>query len=89
MKRRRKRHDSTGRTIGESKHVRLYRWMMRTDAWQALSLGARCLLIESLLHTNDRARALEECRLGASYARTPQDMATFQRLYQAAQTYHR
>lgn len=48
---------------------------------------ARCLLIESLLRTGDRARALEECRVGASYARTPQDLATFQRLYQAAQTY--
>ncbi|MFN8655630.1 MAG: tetratricopeptide repeat protein [Candidatus Obscuribacterales bacterium] len=50
---------------------------------------ARCLLIESLLRSNDRARALEECRLGASYARTPQDIATFQRLYQVSQTYHR
>ena len=27
-------------------HVRLYRWMMKTPAWQSLSVGPRSLLVE-------------------------------------------
>jgi hypothetical protein len=47
MRRKRgKRTDAKGRSIGESRHVRLYRWMMRSNAWQSLSLAARCLLVE-------------------------------------------
>lgn len=45
MPSKRKRHDRTGRTVGDPKHVRLYRYMLNSEAWQALSLGARCLLI--------------------------------------------
>ena len=30
----------------DRKHIRLHRWMMDSPAWQSLSLGARCLLLE-------------------------------------------
>lgn len=46
MKRRRKRANASGRTLGDAKHVRLHRWMLRSAAWQALPLIARCLLVE-------------------------------------------
>lgn len=45
-KKRGRRSDDTGRSVGEPKHVRLYRWMMQSEAWRHLSLRARCLLIE-------------------------------------------
>ena len=41
-----RRVDATGRSKGDGKHVRLYRWMMKTEAWRTLSPLGRCLLIE-------------------------------------------
>ena len=46
-KRRGQRVDSrTGNSRGDAKHVRLYEWMMRSNAWHGLSSYARCLYIE-------------------------------------------
>jgi len=38
--------DATGRSIGESQHVRHYRWELTCPAYRSLSIGARALLIE-------------------------------------------
>lgn len=48
---------------------------------------ARILLVECLLRMNDKLSAMEMCRAGASRARTLQDLARFQHLYQVAQTW--
>jgi tetratricopeptide (TPR) repeat protein len=45
---------------------------------------ARILLIECLLKRNDRANAVELCRVGLSRARTAKDQENFQKLYQVA-----
>ena len=37
-----------GRSEGSAQHVRLYRWMMQTQAWQRLPGLARALLVELL-----------------------------------------
>ena len=41
-----KRHNQKGRTTGESRHVRLYHWLMDTAAWSSLNCVARCAYIE-------------------------------------------
>ena len=49
MARRRQRGlkpDATGRSTGETRHVRLYHFMLRSPAWRHLSPVARALLIE-------------------------------------------
>jgi len=38
--------DARGRSKGESAHVRLYLWELRSPAYQSLSVGARALLVE-------------------------------------------
>lgn len=35
-----------GRSAPDVKHVRLYRWLLKSPAWQDLGLAARCLYIE-------------------------------------------
>lgn len=44
--RRGRRADATGRSVGDSQHVRLYRWELESAAYKSLSLGARALLVE-------------------------------------------
>lgn len=46
LRRKRRRVDKTGRSVGVERHVRLHYWMMSSPAWQTLSLPGRCLLIE-------------------------------------------
>jgi hypothetical protein len=46
VKRRGRRVDATGRSIGDSQHVRLYRYELESTAYRSLSLGARALLVE-------------------------------------------
>ncbi len=46
LAKRRRKADATGRSGGDSKHVRLHRWLLKSAAWRSLSLAARCLLIE-------------------------------------------
>jgi hypothetical protein len=41
-----KRHDKTGRSMGESRHVRLYHWVMDCEAWKSLSALDRAVYIE-------------------------------------------
>jgi biotin operon repressor len=43
MSNRRKR---AARYPGEPRHVRLYHWFMRTEAWRALDCVARCAYVE-------------------------------------------
>ena len=38
--------DTTGRTKGEPRHVRLYEWELASPAFRSLSCAARCLLLE-------------------------------------------
>ena len=40
-----KRSDKTGRTKGETHHVRLYHWLMKTPAWKALKALDRAVYI--------------------------------------------
>ena len=40
------RTNATGRSQGAAKHVRVYRWMLTSPAYRALSNYARCLLLE-------------------------------------------
>jgi hypothetical protein len=35
-----------GRTSSDSRHVRLYHWLMRTEAWRDLDTVARCAYLE-------------------------------------------
>lgn len=44
--RRGRRVDATGHSKGEGKHVRLYDWLLRSNAWRELSPYERCLYIE-------------------------------------------
>jgi hypothetical protein len=44
--RRGRRVDATGRSVGDSQHVRLYRYELESAAYRSLSLGARALLVE-------------------------------------------
>ncbi len=41
-----RRTDATGRSKGESAHVRLYGWELKSVAYRSLSVAARSLLIE-------------------------------------------
>ena len=46
------RHNKTGRSKGDAKHVRLYEFMERTDAWKNLSgNAAKAWLTIGLMHT--------------------------------------
>lgn len=41
-----KRHNKTGRSKGEPRHVRLYHWLMQSDAWRTLAPAAKALYLE-------------------------------------------
>lgn len=41
-----KKVNRQGRNTGESRHVRLYDWMMRSAAWQSLDVYERSLYVE-------------------------------------------
>lgn len=40
------KHDKSGRTKGEARHVRLYRWLTTSAAWRSLDCPARCVYLE-------------------------------------------
>jgi hypothetical protein len=40
------RTNKTGRNTGESRHVRLYYWLMQTVAWRSLDATARAIYVE-------------------------------------------
>ena len=40
------RHNKTGRSKGEPRHVRIYHWMMDTAAWQSLNATQRAIYLE-------------------------------------------
>jgi hypothetical protein len=44
--RRGRRVNATGRSVGDSQHVRLYRYELESAAYRSLSLGGRALLVE-------------------------------------------
>ena len=44
--RRSRRVDETGRSIGDSRHVRLYHWFTRSPAWRTLTPASRALYVE-------------------------------------------
>lgn len=35
-----------GRSKGDARHVRLYHWMLKSEAWRSLDCKARCALVE-------------------------------------------
>lgn len=41
-----RRHNLTGRSTGEARHVRLYHWLMQTTAWKGLNGDQRAIYIE-------------------------------------------
>lgn len=41
-----KKHNATGRSSGEQRHVRLYHWLLQSAAWQGLGPVDRALYIE-------------------------------------------
>lgn len=41
-----RRHNKTGRSNGEARHVRLYHWLMQSEAWRTLSPVAKALYLE-------------------------------------------
>ena len=43
---RKRRHDATGRTRGEQRHVRLYYWLLESPAWRSLNSIERALYLE-------------------------------------------
>ena len=49
-----KRVDATGRSRGDPKHVRLYQWLLDSDAYRALDCTARALLVEFYALCNGR-----------------------------------
>ncbi|MBB5754343.1 hypothetical protein [Prosthecomicrobium pneumaticum] len=46
MSKKTRRHDGTGRSSTEPRHVRLYEWLMATPAWQSLSAEQRAAYVE-------------------------------------------
>ncbi len=40
------RHNKTGRSKGEPRHVRIYHWLMETAAWQSLNATQRAIYLE-------------------------------------------
>jgi len=46
MARRGRKADKTGRSNGDSRHVRLHHWLLQTAAYRSLSPAARSLLVE-------------------------------------------
>jgi DNA-binding transcriptional MocR family regulator len=42
----RRRHNNTGRSTAESRHVRLYHWLMQTEAWRSLDATERAIYVE-------------------------------------------
>lgn len=46
MKKSRRKHDASGRTVGAGGHVRLHFWLLASPAWASLSCEARALLVE-------------------------------------------
>lgn len=49
-----KRHDNTGRSIGQARHTRLEEWFMLTSAWRNTGVYERCLYIEIKRRYNGR-----------------------------------
>jgi hypothetical protein len=45
-RRRGRRIDETGHSIGETRHVRLYHWVLNTQAWRSLPPACRALCVE-------------------------------------------
>lgn len=41
-----KKHNNKGRSIGDARHLRLYYWLLRSEAWRVLSSVERCTYIE-------------------------------------------
>jgi ribosome-binding protein aMBF1 (putative translation factor) len=63
---------SRRRRTSEPKHVRLYGYMLKTDAWRSLSCQARCLLIElqGLYNGNNNGLLFMSVRQAAELLRT-------------------
>jgi DNA-binding transcriptional ArsR family regulator len=56
------KHDKTGRSKGDAKHVRLYEHMEKTDAWRGLSgIAAKAWFTVGLMHNG-----LNNGRIGVS-----------------------
>lgn len=68
-----RRPNKTGRSIGESQHVRLYRWETTCPAYRSLSIGARALLIElkSLYNGNNNGGLFMSVREAAKRLNRP------------------
>jgi hypothetical protein len=49
-----KKINKTGRSKGEPQHVRLYHWLLKSEAWGSLDVASRALLIELMFNYNGR-----------------------------------
>lgn len=59
------------------RHVRLYHWMLKTDAWRSLSVVARALYVElsSLYYGNNNGEIILSVRQGAKALHVSKDTA--------------
>jgi hypothetical protein len=78
-KERGKRADQTGRTKNaEPRHVRLYEWFRKTEAWRSLSPAERCVYIEieAAFHGANNGQIGLSARTAAKECRISKDTAT-------------
>ena len=66
-RRRGRRVDPTGRSVGDGQHVRLYCYELESQAYRSLSVGARALLVElkSLFNGSNNGKLFLACREAA------------------------
>ncbi|GEM_PF-5735666 len=71
-------HNKTGRGKNAPRHVRIYRSMMRTEAWQALSAVEKAVLIElyALYNGENNGELFLSCREAARRCHINKDTAS-------------
>jgi hypothetical protein len=72
------RHNKTGRSVAaDSFHVRLYDWLLKSEAWQALTSSQRCvyLELEQRFFGNNNGRIGLSVRTAASGCHITKDTA--------------
>ena len=87
-RRRGRRVDPTGRSIGESRHVRLYHYELDCPAYRSLSIGARALLVElkRLYNGNNNGELFLSIREAAKRLNAPNGKNLAAKLFDELQT---
>lgn len=77
-RRRGRRVDETGRSIGETRHVRLHHWLLKTQAWRALSTQsvAVYILLAQRYNGSNNGEISLSVREAARLVRIAKDTAT-------------